>query len=73
MKTMMGYEHPIVPPPDDYDGDFFSDLQIALVGVGTILKEDNVYQLDKDYNNMSKFLNRCVLGCGETRERVCGV
>ncbi|XP_018017597.1 protein strawberry notch homolog 1 isoform X2 [Hyalella azteca] len=61
MKTMMGYEHPIVPPPDDYDGDFFSDLQNALVGVGTILKEDNVYQLDKDYNNMSKFLNR-ILG-----------
>ena len=55
------YEHPIVPPPDDYDGDFFSDLQNALVGVGIILKEDNVYQLDKDYNNMSKFLNR-ILG-----------
>ena len=61
MKTMMGYEHPIVPPPDDYEGDFFSDLQNALVGVGTIIKEDHVYQLDKDYNNMSKFLNR-ILG-----------
>uniref|UniRef100_A0A2P2I206 Protein strawberry notch n=2 Tax=Hirondellea gigas TaxID=1518452 RepID=A0A2P2I206_9CRUS len=61
MKTMMGYEHPIVPPPDDYDGDFFNDLQNALVGVGTIMEENNVYQLDKDYNNMSKFLNR-ILG-----------
>lgn len=58
MKTMMGYEHPIVPPPDDYKGDFFSDIQNALVGVGIILKEDSIYQLDKDYNNMSKFLNR---------------
>lgn len=58
MKTMMGYEHPIVPPPEDYKGDFFSDIQNALVGVGLILKEDNIYQLDKDYNNMSKFLNR---------------
>ncbi|XP_050724416.1 protein strawberry notch-like isoform X2 [Eriocheir sinensis] len=61
MKTMMGYEHPIVPPPDDYKGDFFSDIQNALVGVGIILKEDSIYQLDKDYNNMSKFLNR-ILG-----------
>ncbi|XP_071551704.1 protein strawberry notch homolog 1 isoform X1 [Panulirus ornatus] len=61
MKTMMGYEHPIVPPPEDYKGDFFSDIQNALVGVGMILKEDSIYQLDKDYNNMSKFLNR-ILG-----------
>ncbi|XP_076040208.1 protein strawberry notch isoform X2 [Oratosquilla oratoria] len=61
MKTMMGYEHPIVPPPDDYKGDFFADIQNALVGVGLIIKEDSVYQLDKDYNNMSKFLNR-ILG-----------
>lgn len=61
MKTMMGYEHPIVPPPDDYKGDFFSDIQNALVGVGLILREDSIYQLDKDYNNMSKFLNR-ILG-----------
>ncbi|CAL4089499.1 unnamed protein product, partial [Meganyctiphanes norvegica] len=61
MKTMMGYEHPIVNPPDDYKGDFFSDCQNALVGVGIICKEDSVYQLDKDYNNMSKFLNR-ILG-----------
>ncbi|XP_045618673.1 protein strawberry notch homolog 1 isoform X2 [Procambarus clarkii] len=61
MKTMMGYEHPIVPPPEDYKGDFFSDIQNALVGVGLILKEDSIHQLDKDYNNMSKFLNR-ILG-----------
>ncbi|KAK3855126.1 hypothetical protein Pcinc_038450 [Petrolisthes cinctipes] len=61
MKTMMGYEHPIVPPPDDYKGDFFSDIQNSLVGVGLILREDSIYQLDKDYNNMSKFLNR-ILG-----------
>lgn len=58
MKTMMGYEHPIVPPPEDYNGDFFSDIQTALVGVGLILKESNIHQLDKDYNNISKFLNR---------------
>lgn len=65
MKTMMGYEHPIVPPPEDYKGDFFADIQNALVGVGMILREDSIYQLDKDYNNLSKFLNRfvkCVFG-----------
>lgn len=61
MKTMMGYEHPIVPPPEDYKGDFFADIQNALVGVGMILREDSIYQLDKDYNNLSKFLNR-ILG-----------
>ena len=61
MKTMMGYEHPIVPPPEDYEGDFFSDIQNALVGVGLIMKDNNIYQLDKDYNNISKFLNR-ILG-----------
>ena len=39
----------------------FLSSQNALVGVGTIIVEDNVFQLDKDYNNMSKFLNR-ILG-----------
>ncbi|XP_054281484.1 protein strawberry notch isoform X2 [Macrosteles quadrilineatus] len=64
MKTIMGYESPLVPPPQDYKGDFFKDVADALVGVGIIINSDSmpgVLMLDKDYNNMSKFLNR-ILG-----------
>uniref|UniRef100_A0A182PI94 Uncharacterized protein n=1 Tax=Anopheles epiroticus TaxID=199890 RepID=A0A182PI94_9DIPT len=64
MKTIMGYESPIVPPPPDYRGDFFKDVAGALVGVGLIVNSEQmpgVLSLDKDYNNISKFLNR-ILG-----------
>lgn len=64
MKTIMGYESPLVPPPSDYKGDFFKDVADALVGVGLIVNSEQmpgVLSLDKDYNNMSKFLNR-ILG-----------
>ncbi|XP_017785168.1 PREDICTED: protein strawberry notch isoform X2 [Nicrophorus vespilloides] len=64
MKTIMGYESPLVPPPQDYKGDFFKDVAAALVGVGIIVNSEampGVLSLDKDYNNMSKFLNR-ILG-----------
>lgn len=64
MKTIMGYESPIVPPPQDYRGDFFKDVAGALVGVGLIVNSEampGVLSLDKDYNNISKFLNR-ILG-----------
>lgn len=64
MKTIMGYEAPLVPPPQDYHGDFFKDVADALVGVGLICNSEStpgVLTLDKDYNNMSKFLNR-ILG-----------
>jgi hypothetical protein len=53
----------------------------ALVGVGLICNSENmpgVLMLDKDYNNMSKFLNRyvcvrmhaCVRACMWVRERL---
>jgi hypothetical protein len=64
MKAIMGYESPVVPPPRDYKGDFFKDVAAALVGVGLIVNSESmpgVLSLDKDYNNMSKFLNR-ILG-----------
>lgn len=54
----------MVPPPQDYKGDFFKDVADALVGVGLIVNSESmpgVLSLDKDYNNMSKFLNR-ILG-----------
>lgn len=64
MKTIMGYEAPMVPPPADYKGDFFTDVAGALVGVGLIVNSETnpgVLSLDKDYNSISKFLNR-ILG-----------
>lgn len=64
MKTIMGYEPPKVPPPADYTGDFFTDIAGALVGVGLIVNSESnpgVLSLDKDYNSISKFLNR-ILG-----------
>ncbi|XP_045539250.1 protein strawberry notch [Papilio machaon] len=64
MKAIMKYETPLVAPPRDYAGDFFQDVAVALVGVGLIVNSESapgVLSLDKDYNNMSKFLNR-ILG-----------
>ncbi|XP_031633678.1 protein strawberry notch isoform X2 [Contarinia nasturtii] len=64
MKSIMGYEQPLVQPPKDYKGDFFKDIAGALVGVGFIVNSEatpGVLSLDKDYNNISKFLNR-ILG-----------
>ncbi|KAM3957889.1 LOW QUALITY PROTEIN: protein strawberry notch [Aphomia sociella] len=64
MKAIMKYESPLVPAPRDYAGDFFQDVASALVGVGLIVNSEaapGVLSLDKDYNNMSKFLNR-ILG-----------
>ncbi|KAK4029142.1 protein strawberry notch [Daphnia magna] len=64
MKAVMGYEVPVVPPPADYKGEFFKDVAGALVGVGLICNSDTnpgVLALDKDYANISKFLNR-ILG-----------
>ena len=89
MKAIMGYEAPVIPPPEDYKGEFFKgdfcyflttvvlnflmqlcyiyfyiDVAMALVGVGIICNSETnpgVVTLDKDYCNISKFLNR-ILG-----------
>lgn len=61
MKAIMGHEKPMVKPPEDYDGDFFEDCKEGLLGVGLVVKDDgpsSIAVLDKDYNNISKFLNR---------------
>merc|ERR1719225_1122831 len=63
-EAIMGYETPLVRPPDEYQGDFFKDIADGLVGVGLITSSEDcpgVLTLDKGYNEMSKFLNR-ILG-----------
>lgn len=41
MRTIMKYEPPLVPPPQDYQGDFFKDVADALVGVGLICNSES--------------------------------
>ncbi|XP_054469169.1 protein strawberry notch homolog 1 isoform X2 [Anoplopoma fimbria] len=63
MKSIVKLDSPLVPPPAHFKGDFFREIQIGLIGVGLINVEDRsgAMSLDKDYNNMGKFLNR-ILG-----------
>uniref|UniRef100_A0A672P1S7 Protein strawberry notch homolog 1 n=1 Tax=Sinocyclocheilus grahami TaxID=75366 RepID=A0A672P1S7_SINGR len=63
MKSIVSLDSPLVSPPADFDGDFFKEIRNGLIGVGLINVEDRsgVFSLDKDYNNIGKFLNR-ILG-----------
>uniref|UniRef100_A0A3Q3WQI6 Protein strawberry notch homolog 1 n=1 Tax=Mola mola TaxID=94237 RepID=A0A3Q3WQI6_MOLML len=63
MKSIVKLDAPLVSPPSDFKGDFFKEIQSGLIGVGLINVEDRsgILSLDKDYNNIGKFLNR-ILG-----------
>lgn len=63
LKAVTGQSAPTIPPPQDYKGEFFQDVRTALIGVGLVVKDDknNVTILDKDFTNISRFLNR-ILG-----------
>lgn len=63
MKSIVSLDAPLVSSPPDYPGDFFKDVRQGLIGVGLINVEDRsgILTLDKDYNNIGKFLNR-ILG-----------
>ncbi|XP_020511435.1 protein strawberry notch homolog 1 isoform X2 [Labrus bergylta] len=63
MKSIVRLDSPLVSPPVDFKGDFFKEIQGGLIGVGLINIEDRsgTLSLDKDYNNIGKFLNR-ILG-----------
>ncbi|XP_027137845.1 protein strawberry notch homolog 1 isoform X4 [Larimichthys crocea] len=63
MKSIVKLDSPLVSPPSDFKGDFFKEIQSGLIGVGLINVEDRsgTLSLDKDYNNIGKFLNR-ILG-----------
>ncbi|XP_029475625.1 protein strawberry notch homolog 1 isoform X2 [Rhinatrema bivittatum] len=63
MKSIVNLDAPLVSPSADYPGDFFKDVRQGLIGVGLINVEDRsgILTLDKDYNNIGKFLNR-ILG-----------
>lgn len=58
MKYIMGYERrPPVLPPSNFPT-FREEVAGGLVGVGLINNESGQLCLEKDYNNISKFLNR---------------
>ncbi|NWU65676.1 SBNO1 protein, partial [Pterocles burchelli] len=66
MKSIVNLDSPMVSPPPDFPGDFFKGKYnplAGLIGVGLINVEDRsgILTLDKDYNNIGKFLNR-ILG-----------
>ncbi|KAG7480982.1 hypothetical protein MATL_G00061980 [Megalops atlanticus] len=63
MKSIVNLDSPLVSPPADFDGDFFREVRHGLIGVGLINVEDRsgILTLDKDHNNIGKFLNR-ILG-----------
>ncbi|XP_072908101.1 protein strawberry notch homolog 1 [Hemitrygon akajei] len=63
MKSIVNLDSPLVTSPKEYTGDFFKDVRQGLIGVGLINMEDRsgLLSLDKDYNNIGKFLNR-ILG-----------
>ncbi|XP_004709667.1 protein strawberry notch homolog 1 isoform X1 [Echinops telfairi] len=63
MKSIVNLDTPLVSPPPEYPGEFFKDVRQGLIGVGLINVEDRsgILTLDKDYNNIGKFLNR-ILG-----------
>ncbi|XP_028273352.1 protein strawberry notch homolog 1 isoform X1 [Parambassis ranga] len=63
MKSIVKLDSPLVSPPSNFKGDFFKEIQGGLIGVGLINVEDRsgALSLDKDYNNIGKFLNR-ILG-----------
>ncbi|KAM3600335.1 uncharacterized protein V6R79_021634 [Siganus canaliculatus] len=63
MKSIVKLDSPLVSPPSTFRGDFFKEIQGGLIGVGLINVEDRsgALTLDKDYNNIGKFLNR-ILG-----------
>ncbi|CAH1801640.1 unnamed protein product [Owenia fusiformis] len=63
MKSVLDIEAPLVAPPAAYSGKFMKDCKNALAGVGILVHSPqyDFYSFDKDYNNISKFLNR-ILG-----------
>ncbi|KAK3751828.1 hypothetical protein QZH41_013286, partial [Actinostola sp. cb2023] len=71
LKSIIGHVSPMVPLPSSYTGNFFNDIRVSLVGVGLATKDDRcVYSiLDKDYTNLSRFLNR-ILGISVERQNL---
>jgi len=64
LKSVIGLENSLVPPPKDYEGPFLEDVKQGLVGISLIQKDAHTGALtiaDKDYSNISRFLNR-ILG-----------
>lgn len=61
LKFVLYNEKPLVKVPDDYNGDFCSDVRRALEGVGLDGGICGGFNRDKDQSHINKFLNR-ILG-----------
>ncbi|XP_070205689.1 protein strawberry notch homolog 1-like [Littorina saxatilis] len=60
MRSIAYGDAPLVEPPKSYKGNFFKDVKVAVEGVGllTVDETSGITSLDKDFQNISKFLNR---------------
>lgn len=56
LHAIIKSENPMVPPPEDYDGDFFGDAHKALLAVGLDLQA--VADENRKSDNIVRFLNR---------------
>uniref|UniRef100_A0A7M5XKE9 Uncharacterized protein n=1 Tax=Clytia hemisphaerica TaxID=252671 RepID=A0A7M5XKE9_9CNID len=66
LKSVIGHEKPIVPLPtikNSKTGNFLDDVKSCLIGIGLVSQDSNgIHTIaDKDYTNISRFLNR-ILG-----------
>ncbi|KAL4001691.1 P-loop containing NTP hydrolase pore-1 family protein [Acanthocheilonema viteae] len=60
LRTITGLlDPPLIPPPEDYKpGNFISDMQCYMEGVGLLSLDDGVYVIEKESATIPKFLNR---------------
>ncbi|KAJ6650177.1 Protein strawberry notch like 1, partial [Pseudolycoriella hygida] len=58
IRAIRKLENPMIPPPQEYDGDFFADAHKALLDVGLDLHA--VADEGRKSDNIVRFLNRCL-------------
>ncbi|VDM12656.1 unnamed protein product [Wuchereria bancrofti] len=60
LRTVTGLlDPPLIPPPKDYKpGNFITDMQCYMEGVGLLSLDNGVYTIEKESATIPKFLNR---------------
>ncbi|VDK34606.1 unnamed protein product [Gongylonema pulchrum] len=63
LRTITGsLDPPLIPPPKNYKpGNFLTDMQCYMEGVGLLTSDDGIYGIEKESATIPKFLNR-ILG-----------
>ncbi|VDN07010.1 unnamed protein product [Thelazia callipaeda] len=60
LRTITGvFNPPLIPPPKDYKpGNFITDMQCYMEGVGLLSLDNGIYVIEKESATIPKFLNR---------------